>query len=102
MDKVALGVGLTLFLISWSAVAEEQGSMREPSPSIEEQCRVMAVQHGIKVDNLDAWVNKCLEMAKQMHNGSGMDENDSRNDMNDNNDMQDSEGADSDMGGDNE
>ena len=43
-----------------------------------------------------------LEMAEKMHNGRGMDENDGSNDTNDNKDMQDSEGADSDMGGDNQ
>ncbi|MEJ2566822.1 MAG: hypothetical protein P8141_12840 [Gammaproteobacteria bacterium] len=98
MNKVALGVGLVLSLMSWSAVAEEQGSMREASPSIEEQCRVMAVQHGMKEDNLDAWVKKCVEISEKMQNDRGMGENDDSNDMNDNNDMQDSEEGDSDMG----
>jgi hypothetical protein len=100
MNKVALGVGLVLSLMSWSAVAEEQGSMREASPSIEEQCRVMAVQHGMKEDNLDAWVKKCVEISEKMQNDRGMGENDDSNDMNDNNDMQDSEEGDSDMGDD--
>lgn len=102
MKNVILGTGLALSLISGAAFAEEQDSMQGGSPSIEEQCRIMAQQHGMKADDLDAWVKKCLEMAEKMHNGRGMDENDGSNDTNDNKDMQDSEGADSDMGGDNQ
>ena len=67
MKNIALGAALVLTVISWSAMAEEEGAMHG-KPSIEDQCKAMAKQHGMKGDQVDAWVQKCLEMAEQMHN----------------------------------
>jgi len=102
MKNIALGAALALTFLSWSAVAEEQGAMHGKAPT-EEQCKAMAVQHGMKGEQVDAWVKKCLEMSEKMKSDRGMGDNNDMNDMsdsNDGNDMQDTEDGDSDMNGD--
>ena len=102
MKNIALGAALALTFLSWSAVAEEQGAMHGKAPT-EEQCKAMAVQHGMKGDQVDAWVKKCLEMSEKMKSDRGMGDNNDMNDMidsNDGNDMQDPEDGDSGMSGD--
>jgi hypothetical protein len=104
MKNIALGAAFVLTFLSWSAVAEEQGSMHEKT-STEDQCKAMAVQHGMKGDKLDAWVAKCLDMSKKMKSDRGMSEDNDANEMQDSNgmedsnDMRDPEDGDSDMGG---
>ena len=102
MKNIALGAALALTFLSWSAVAEEQGAMHGKAPT-EEQCKAMAVQHGMKGDQVDAWVKKCLEMSEKMKSDRGMGDNNDMNDMsdmNDGEDMQDPEDGDSGMSGD--
>jgi len=102
MKNIALGAALALTFLSWSAVAEEQGAMHGKAPT-EEQCKAMAVQHGMKGEQVDAWVKKCLEMSEKMKSDRGMGDNNDMNDMNDSNDgndMQDSGDGDSGMSGD--
>jgi len=102
MKNIALGAALALTFLSWSAVAEEQGAMHGKAPT-EEQCKAMAVQHGMKGEQVDAWVKKCLEMSEKMKSDRGMGDNNDMNDMsdsNDGNDMQDTEDGDSGMDGD--
>ena len=102
MKNIALGAALALTFLSWSAVAEEQGAMHGKAPT-EEQCKAMAVQHGMKGEQVDAWVKKCLEMSEKMKSDRGMGDNNDMNDMNDSNDgndMQDPEDGDSAMSGD--
>ena len=102
MKNIALGAALALTFLSWSAVAEEQGAMHGKAPT-EEQCKAMAVQHGMKGEQVDAWVKKCLEMSEKMKSDRGMGDNDDMNeanDPNDGNDMQDPEDGDSGMSGD--
>ena len=106
MKNIALGAALALTFLSWSAVAEEQGAMHGKAPT-EEQCKAMAVQHGMKGEQVDAWVKKCLEMSENMNSDRGMGDDDMNdddmNDMNDSNDgddMQDPEDGDSDIRGD--
>jgi hypothetical protein len=102
MKIIALGAALALTFLSWSAVAEEQGAMHGNAPT-EEQCKAMAVQHGMKGEQVDAWVKKCLEMSEKMKSDRGMGDDNDMNDMNesnDGNDMQDPEDGDSAMSGD--
>ncbi len=102
MKNIALGAALALTFLSWSVVAEEQGAMHGKAPT-EEQCKAMAVQHGMKGEKVDAWVKKCLEMSEKMKSDRGMGDNNDMNDMNDtsdDNDMQDPEDSDSGMRGD--
>ena len=102
MKNIALGAALALTFLSGSAVAEEQGAMHGKAPT-EEQCKAMAVQHGMKGEQVDAWVKKCLEMSEKMKSDRGMGDDNDMNDMidsNDGNDMQDSEDGDSGMSGD--
>ena len=101
MKNIALGAALALTFLSGSAIAEEQGAMHGKAPT-EEQCKAMAVQHGMKGEQVDAWVKKCLEMSEKMKSDRGMGDNDDTsemNDSNDGNDMQDSEDGDSGMSG---
>ena len=102
MKNIALGAALALTFLSWSAVAEEQGAMHGKAPT-EEQCKAMAVQHGMKGEQVDAWVKKCLEMSEKMKSDRGMGDDNDMNDMidsNDGNDMQDPEDGGSAMSGD--
>ena len=111
MKNIALGAALVLTFMSWSAVAEEQGTMHAKAPT-EGQCKAMAEQHGMKGDDSDAWVKKCMEMSNDMKSDRGMSENDDMRDKNDSNntgdmndtgdgnDMRDPEDGDSGMSGD--
>jgi len=102
MKNIALGAALAITFLSWSAVAEEQGAMHGKAPT-EEQCKAMAVQHGMKGDQVDAWVKKCMEMSEKMKSDRGMGDDNDMNDMNDTsdgNDMRDPEDGDSGMNGD--
>jgi hypothetical protein len=102
MKNIALGAALALTFLSWSAVAEEQGAMHGKAPT-EEQCKAMAQQHGMKGDQVDAWVKKCLEMSEKMKSDRGMGDDNDMNDMsdaNDGDDMQGPEDGDSGMSGD--
>ena len=94
MKNIVSGLALVLSLMSWSAVAKEQDSMHGQAP-MEEQCKAMAVQHGMKGDKLDAWVKKCLEIANEIKNDRAMDEGKHHmDDMNHSNDMRDTEDGD--------
>jgi hypothetical protein len=95
MKNIALGAALVLTVMSWSAMAEERDAMHG-KPTIEEQCKAMAEQHGMKGDKVDAWVQKCLEMAEKMKHNREMSDN---NGMHDGNGMEDSEAEDSGMSG---
>jgi hypothetical protein len=102
MKNIARGAALAITFLSWSAVAEEQGAMHGKAPT-EEQCKAMAVQHGMKGDQVDAWVKKCMEMSEKMKSDRGMGDDNDMNDMNDTsdgNDMRDPEDGDSGMNGD--
>ena len=88
MKNIALGAALVLTFMSWSAVADEQGTMQAKAPT-EEQCKAMAEQHGMKGDDSDAWVKKCMEMSNDMKSDRGTGENDDMQDKNDSNDMGD-------------
>ena len=110
MKNIVLGVALVLAVMSWSAIAEEQGSMPGKAPS-KDECKAMAEQHGMKADQVDAWVEKCMEMSNRMNGEGGMSQEDNMddmngmqdsNDMNGNGDMQDSEDGDSGMSDDNQ
>jgi hypothetical protein len=102
MKNIARGAALALTFLSWSAVAEEQGAVHGKAPT-EEQCKAMAVQHGMKGEQVDAWVKKCVEMSEKMKSDRGMGDNNDMNDTSDSNDgsdMQDTEDGDSGMSGD--
>jgi len=105
MKNIVPGLALVLTVMSWSAIAEEQGSMHDKG-SIEEQCKAMAAQHGMKGDQVDAWVKKCMEVSDKMkgNDDMGMDKDtndmDEGNDMNDDSDMGDPEDGDSGMSND--
>ncbi len=61
MKKIVLGaVALSLSIISWSALAEEQ-------PLLEDQCKAMGVQHGMEGEKLDEWMVRCMKMTKTIH-----------------------------------
>ncbi len=61
MKKIVLGaVALSLSIISWSALAEEQ-------PLLEDQCKAMGVQHGMEGEKLDEWMVRCMEMTQTIH-----------------------------------
>ena len=65
MKTVILGAACALAIMSWSAWAEE--SSAEPAkPSIEDQCKAMGVQHGMKGDKMDAWMKKCIAIVEKM------------------------------------
>ncbi len=91
MKIIVPGAALALTLMSWSAVAEEQ-SASKPQASMEDQCRLMGEQHGMKGEKMDAWMKRCMDivekMKKDMHSkaagdghgsphGEGMDGHDS-------------------------
>ena len=102
MKNIALGTVVVLAVLSGYAVAEEQGATHGKAPT-EAQCKAMALQHGMKGEQVDAWVKKCLEMSEKMKSDRGMGDNNDMNDMSDSNDgddMQDPEDGDSGMSGD--
>lgn len=98
MKNIALGAAFVLTFMSWSAVAAEQEAAHGQPPT-EEQCKAMAEQHGMKGNEADAWVEKCMAISDKMKSDRGMGENDDTNDMSDGNDMQDPEDGDSGMSG---
>src|SRR3569832_549979 len=60
MKKYALGAAaLILSCISWSVAAADK-------PTLEERCRAIAKQHGMPAEEVDAWVEKCLDHTKAM------------------------------------
>src|SRR3569832_2915415 len=60
MKKYALGAAaLILSCISWSVAAADK-------PTLEERCRAIAKQHGMPAEEVDAWVEKCLDRTKAM------------------------------------
>ncbi len=65
MKIIALGATLALTVLSWSAVAADAPA-GHAKPSIEEQCRAMGKQHGMKDDKMEAWMKKCMEISQQM------------------------------------
>ena len=107
MKNIVLGASLVLTVMSWSAIAEEQGSMHGKAPT-KDECKAMAEQHGMKADQADAWVERCMKMSNSMNGEGGMSQEDDMNDMQDNNDMngdgdmQDLEDGDSGMSDDNQ
>jgi hypothetical protein len=99
MNNIALGAALVLTVLSWSAVADERDSMHGKA-TMEEQCKAMAQQHGMQGDKLDAWVDKCLEIAAKMHHGRETGDNNAMNDggdRGDDNGVRDSDEGDSAM-----
>jgi len=99
MNNIALGAALVLTVLSWSAVAEERDTMHGKA-TMEDQCRAMAQQHGMEGDKLNAWVDKCLEMAAKMHRDRDTGDNNEMHDggaMGDDNGMQDADEGDSGM-----
>lgn len=74
MKIIVLAAALALTLMSWTAVAEESASGHPPA-SIEDQCRAMGQQHGMKGEKMDAWMKRCIEiiekMKQDMHSGTG-------------------------------
>lgn len=61
MNKLALGAAaLFLSCVSWSVMADDK------KLTLEERCRSIAQQHGLPADQIDAWVEKCLDHTKAM------------------------------------
>lgn len=88
MKNIVLGAALVLTVMSWSAIAEEQGAMHGKAPT-KEECKAMAEQHGMKGEQADAWVHKCMDMSAKMKSDNDMNKHDDMNDMQDGNDMSD-------------
>lgn len=80
MKIIVPAAALALTFMSWSAMAEEQ-SASKPQASMEDQCRAMGKQHGMKGEKMDAWMKRCMDivekMKKDMHSKSGSHGHDS-------------------------
>jgi hypothetical protein len=96
MKNIALGTGFVLSILCCSAFAEEQSSAQDMAPT-EEQCKAMAEQHGMEGDELDAWVERCMEMSSTEQSDGGIGEENDVNDMQDRSDMEDPQDGDSEM-----
>lgn len=59
MKKMTLGVAMLLSCGAWPLFAADP-------PSLEERCRSIAQQHGLPAEEIDAWVEKCLDHTKAM------------------------------------
>lgn len=88
MKTIAMSAILALSVVSWSAVAHDAADQKK----MEEKCRAMGQQHGMKEDKMDAWMKKCMEISEQMEDD--MNSNDSSG----TDDMEDPQDGDHDMG----
>ena len=79
MKTITLGAACAFIVLSCSAVAADAAG-DHAKPTMEEQCRAMGEQHGMKEDKMDAWMKKCMEISRQQMkedtggNDSGMDD----------------------------
>ena len=82
MKNIALGAALALSLatLSWSVIAEEQPPAQDKA-TMEDKCRAMGEQHGMKGEKMDAWMKRCMDivekMKKDMHSQGAADNHDS-------------------------
>jgi hypothetical protein len=65
MKPIAWGAAAALIVVSWSGAAAEQAPDRDKAV-MEEKCKTMGEQHGMKGDKMDAWMKKCLEIVGKM------------------------------------
>lgn len=65
MKPIAWGAAAALIVVSWSGAAAEQTPDRDKAV-MEEKCKTMGEQHGMKGDKMDAWMKKCLEIVGKM------------------------------------
>jgi hypothetical protein len=71
MKNSGLGTAtLTLLcILSWSAYADDMGSMNmdhgktDEKQILQEQCKAIAEQHQVTAYRMDAWVKKCMDHA---------------------------------------
>lgn len=74
MNRTALGpLALALLLTaSWSVMADETDALRE-------ECRTVAEGHGVSGEQLDSWIQRCIEntskIRKEMKEGDRHDGN---------------------------
>ena len=92
MKNIALGAALALSLatLSWSVIAEEQPPAQDKA-TMEDKCRAMGEQHGMKGEKMDAWMKKCMDIVAKMKEDMNSDGGE---------DAQDPQDGDSNMGGD--
>jgi len=76
MRTFILGAACALVVLSGSVMAADESESHSTKPTIEDQCRSMGVQHGMKDEKMDAWMKKCLEivgnMKRDAHSKSGV------------------------------
>ena len=91
MKHIALGTvfALSLSVVSWSAIADEQ-SPEHDKATMEDKCRAMGEQHGMKGDKMEGWMKKCMDIVMKMREEAHSDDDGGE---------QDSQDGDSDMGG---
>lgn len=73
MKIIVPGAALALTLMSWAAVAEEPAS-GHPQASMEDECRLMGEQHGMKDEKMDAWMKRCMEIVGKMKDDENADD----------------------------
>lgn len=59
MKKITLGVALILSCGAWPLFAADP-------PTLEERCHSIAQQHGLPAEEIDSWVERCLDHTKAM------------------------------------
>ena len=74
MKKMILGVAMLLSCVVWPVFAADP-------PILEERCRSIAQQHGLAAEEINAWVEKCLDhtkamMSRQRHNDQNQPQED--------------------------
>jgi hypothetical protein len=67
MKHIALGAvfALSLATVSWTVLAEDQ-SPEQDKATMEDKCKAMGEQHGMKDEKMDAWMKKCMDIVTKM------------------------------------
>jgi hypothetical protein len=75
MKHIALGAvfALSLTTVSWTVLAEEQ-SPEQDKATMEDKCRAMGEQHGMKDEKMDAWMKKCIDIVTKMRENKKTDD----------------------------
>ena len=90
MKHIVLGAAFVLSLTAmpWSAIADEQSTDSDKA-TMEDKCRAMGEQHGMKGDKMEGWMKKCMDIIEKMKEDMGREEGGG---------SQDPQDGDSDMG----
>jgi hypothetical protein len=64
MKSIAPFSLLICAFLSWPAFADKQDSANAKYASMHEKCKAMGERHRLSGDRMDAWMERCMTMAK--------------------------------------